>query len=91
MQPNLFNAHTVLRQQYRERREGIPTMKTLANLKDSDCHFPIGDPQKPGFGYCGCKAMKTKAYCFKHYRVMYPEPVEVIARAKASARERQDA
>jgi hypothetical protein len=90
MSPNLFNAHTVLRQQYRGRREGIPTMKTLANLKDSDCHFPIGDPQKPGFGYCGCKAMKGKAYCRAHYVRMYP-PVEVIARAKASARERQDA
>jgi hypothetical protein len=86
-----YGALTFLRQQYRERREGIPTMKTLANLKDSDCHFPIGDPQTAEFRYCGCKAMKTKAYCFKHYRVMYPEPVEVSLRTKARTKEKETA
>jgi hypothetical protein len=88
--PNLFNAHTVLRQQYRERREGIPDMKTLANLKDSDCHFPIGDPQTAEFRYCGCKAMKGKAYCRAHYVRMYP-PVDVVPRSKVAAKQREDA
>jgi len=86
-----FGAYTYLRHRYLERREGIPTMKTLAQIKDNECHYPLGDPLQPGFGYCGCKAMATKPYCFKHYRVMYPEPVEVSVRTKDRVKEKETA
>jgi hypothetical protein len=86
--PNLFNAHTVLRQQYRERREGIPTMKTLAQIKDGDCKFPVAE--KP-IRFCGKKALHGLSWCEKCAGRVFNEPQEVIARAKASAREKETA
>jgi hypothetical protein len=88
MQPNLFNAHTVLRQQYRERREGIPDMKTLAQIKDGDCKFPVADSP---IRFCGKKALHGLSWCHAHCCVVFTEPQEVIARAKASAKERENA
>jgi hypothetical protein len=86
--PDLFNAHTVLRQQYRERREGIPTMKTLAQLKDSDCRYPVRDDP---IRFCGKKALHGLSWCEKCCATVFNEPQEVIARAKASAKERENA
>lgn len=48
----------------------------LADLERSQCHFPIGDPAAPGFGYCGCPDTIERGdgrtrYCRAHYRKMY--------------------
>jgi hypothetical protein len=87
--PDLFNAHTVLRQQYRERREGIPTMKTLAQLKDGDCRYTVKD--HPVRKFCGKEALFGISWCECHAEKVFENAVDVIARAKAGARERQDA
>lgn len=44
----------------------------LVDLSPGQCHFPIGDPRKPGFGYCGCETgSRTLDYCSGHYARMY--------------------
>lgn len=46
-------------------------MLSLMELEASQCHFPHGDPKRPGFGYCGHPNMKGFAYCAAHVRIMY--------------------
>lgn len=44
----------------------------LVDLERGQCHFPVGDPRKPGFGYCGCETgSKSLDYCAGHYARMY--------------------
>lgn len=51
---------------------------TLAQL-DADrphqhCRWPVGDPEQPGFGYCGCEPVAGLAYCEAHARRAYTAP-----------------
>ena len=42
-------------------------MIALAELSGSGCHWPIGDPRLPGFGFCGAKtAPGRQPYCAHH-------------------------
>lgn len=45
-------------------------MKTLIDLEDTDCRWPIGDPKKADFGYCGA-SRTSKSYCCKHKAMAY--------------------
>jgi len=36
---------------------------------DETCRWPIGDPQQPGFGYCGCAVDGGSVYCLEHRAV----------------------
>lgn len=38
----------------------------LADLADSACHWPLGDPAEPDFHFCGAKALRGKSYCPVH-------------------------
>ena len=39
----------------------------LLDLKDADCHWPIGDPRLPDlFGFCGEPKLDGKPYCAAH-------------------------
>lgn len=40
--------------------------KTLATLKNNECRWPIGDPQQPGFHFCGEPKKDGQSYCDKH-------------------------
>lgn len=40
--------------------------KTLATLKNNECRWPIGDPQLPGFHFCGALKGDGQSYCVKH-------------------------
>ncbi|MFZ1106946.1 MAG: GcrA family cell cycle regulator [Rhodomicrobium sp.] len=42
----------------------------LADLKDSMCHWPIGDPKRPGFHFCG-RAKSFGAYCGHHAAIAF--------------------
>ena len=35
-------------------------------LTDRTCKWPIGDPLKPDFGFCGCAPVEGKPYCERH-------------------------
>jgi len=47
---------------------GIPPRqrKTLMQLRADDCRWPVGDPGKPGFFFCGGKKVKGLPYCGAH-------------------------
>lgn len=51
----------------------IPETKlvTILELRDSMCKWPIGDPSKPDFGFCGGRAMSGLPYCGHHCRMAY--------------------
>lgn len=41
---------------------------SLVDLGQRDCHWPLGDPLLPGFGYCGLTCAGDHAsYCERHY------------------------
>jgi len=38
----------------------------LLDLKEHSCRWPIGDPDQPGFGFCGCQKAEEGPYCERH-------------------------
>lgn len=48
----------------------------ILDLRDSMCKWPIGDPAKPDFGFCGAKAMSGLPYCGHHCRMAYQPATE---------------
>lgn len=48
--------------------------RTILSVGRSDCRWPLGDPQQPGFSLCGCPVVRG-AFCVDHARVAYrPRP-----------------
>jgi len=39
-------------------------------IRQTLCHYPIGDPMKPGFGYCG-RVVSCSPYCDAHRTLVY--------------------
>ncbi len=44
---------------------------TLADLKESMCHWPIGDPMEEGFHFCGRHKGSSGPYCEHHGAIAY--------------------
>lgn len=42
--------------------------KTMTTLLPNDCRWPIGDPQLPGFYFCGQRKQHGHPYCEFHVR-----------------------
>ena len=55
---------------------------SIMDLRDSMCRWPIGDPAKPGFGFCGQRATPGVPYCAAHCRIAY-QPVADRKRLRA--------
>jgi len=47
----------------------------LLELKEDSCRWPIGHPDEPGFGFCGCKKAEGSSYCERHAAVAF-QPVQ---------------
>jgi GcrA cell cycle regulator len=47
-----------------------PRMVPLDALAGNDCRFPVGDPLKPEFGFCG-HPRERGAYCAGHAALAY--------------------
>lgn len=47
---------------------------TIMELKEYSCRWPVGDPGKEEFRYCGARSETGKPYCVYHCRVAY-QPV----------------
>ncbi|MBY0383366.1 MAG: GcrA family cell cycle regulator [Xanthobacteraceae bacterium] len=45
--------------------------RTLLELTEETCHWPIGDPGSTEFFFCGGKALGGLPYCAQHSRVAY--------------------
>ncbi len=45
--------------------------RTLLELTEETCRWPIGDPGNPDFFFCGGQALTSLPYCAYHSRVAY--------------------
>jgi GcrA cell cycle regulator len=44
---------------------------TLLDLGRGQCHWPLGDPQREDFRFCGGAAEPERPYCLDHCRIAY--------------------
>lgn len=58
---------------------------SLLELGDDKCRWPIGDPGRPDFFFCGGRAVATLPYCAYHCRIAY-QPAAERRRDRRSAR-----
>lgn len=49
---------------------------SILELRDSMCRWPLGDPSKPDFAFCGAKAVTALPYCGHHCRIAYQPATE---------------
>jgi GcrA cell cycle regulator len=49
----------------------IGQRRTLLELNEDTCRWPIGDPASPEFFFCGGKPLTGVPYCGHHSRVAY--------------------
>jgi GcrA cell cycle regulator len=47
---------------------------TLVELEPHHCRFPLGDPKRPDFRFCGCRRVETKPYCPAHIAITVQPP-----------------
>lgn len=69
---------------------------TVLTLTNQLCKWPIGDPAKPGFKFCGRKSKEASPYCEHHAAMAYqpqtrrrrktPQNAEQVLDALANAR-----
>lgn len=55
----------------------------LLELKEHSCRWPIGDPDQPGFGFCGCRKADDGPYCERHAAQAF----QPVARRRAAEKE----
>ena len=49
---------------------------TILNLNEQTCKWPVGDPGKPDFFFCGRKSDVGIPYCAFHARIAYQPSAE---------------
>ena len=56
----------------------VPMSKklTLLELNENTCKWPHGDPQRPGFSFCGHGTKEGTPYCEYHAKLSYQDPAE---------------
>jgi GcrA cell cycle regulator len=45
--------------------------KSLLELTEDTCHWPVGDPASADFFFCGGKSLASLPYCAHHSRIAY--------------------
>jgi GcrA cell cycle regulator len=45
--------------------------RTLVQLTEATCRWPVGDPGSPDFYFCGGPAREDGPYCVNHSRIAY--------------------
>ena len=65
----------------------IEQRKTLLQLSDKTCRWPVGDPGAEDFGYCGAKPKTNVVYCPYHARIAY-QPLADRRRERRAAQGR---
>jgi GcrA cell cycle regulator len=58
---------------------------TIMDLRESMCRWPMGDPTKPDFRFCGARSVTGLPYCGHHARIAY-QPVADRKRDRRFAR-----
>ena len=64
----------------------IGQRRTLLELNEDTCRWPIGDPASPEFFFCGGKPLTGLPYCSYHSRVAY-QPANERRRPKPPFRQ----
>lgn len=54
----------------------IPLKKTIVELNEHTCRWPLGDPTEESFSFCGHEPRENGPYCEYHSRVAYQPQVE---------------
>ena len=49
---------------------------SIMELRDTTCRWPIGDPSKADFAFCGGRAVTGLPYCGHHCRIAYQPAAE---------------
>ena len=49
--------------------------RTLLQLNNKNCHWPVGDPLSADFFFCGGEAVEDRPYCAGHCKVAYGKAV----------------
>jgi GcrA cell cycle regulator len=49
----------------------VEQRKSTMELGPRDCRWPVGDPQEPGFFFCGAVQRDGSSYCTAHHRIAY--------------------
>ena len=64
----------------------VPISKqlSLTDLTERTCKWPVGDPLKDDFHFCGCESPDASPYCNYHARLAY-QPVHERRRTAARA------
>lgn len=57
---------------------------TILNLNEQTCKWPVGDPGKPDFFFCGRKSEVGIPYCAFHARIAYQPSAERRRERQAS-------
>jgi GcrA cell cycle regulator len=52
----------------------IGQRRTILELTEATCHWPVGDPGHPDFFFCGGPSLASLPYCSYHSRVAYQPP-----------------
>lgn len=60
-------------------------MTTVSTLKNNMCKWPIGDPAKDDFHFCGQSTLSGKSYCAYHAHMAF-QPVQRKPERRADAR-----
>ena len=45
--------------------------KTIANLEQNECRWPIGDPREEDFHFCGAPQAAGRPYCALHWSMAF--------------------
>ena len=82
--PSSIRGNTALMQAYDFDIEAEPAFvdnviplgqrRTLLELTEETCRWPIGDPGQPDFFFCGGQSITGLPYCAYHSRVAYQPP-----------------
>jgi GcrA cell cycle regulator len=55
----------------------------LLALSDATCRWPVGDPARSDFMFCGAAPLEARPYCLAHCRIAYrPESAERVPRTR---------
>jgi GcrA cell cycle regulator len=52
----------------------VPATATIHTLSQHGCKWPIGEPDRQDFGFCGRRSEDVSPYCVNHARMAYAVP-----------------
>lgn len=51
---------------------------TFQELERHHCRWPLGDPRRPDFRFCGCTRVEKSPYCQEHTDASFNKPVPSV-------------